>query len=194
MIDVSRVEEAMQILEEIAAVHTKILGNEDDYLRARNAMGICLADMGKTTEALAIFKEVGQIRKRKLGEKHPSYLSARNDEATCMFDSGNYEEALKIFTEIDFIYMEKPSKYPSHHTTKLNLSACLIHLKRFEEALPFLEEIELAHKKKFGGNKHPDLLKIKHYIGLCWKHLGRRAEGDKLLEIANRLGGPSWEG
>ena len=191
LLDLKKFKEALKILKEVAEVEKK--NEHDQYLETRKTIAQCLIESGKPKEALEILKEIKIIRKEKLGEKHPNYLAVLSDEAACLVQMGKSAEALEIYKGIDKIQMEKPSKYPLHLETKLSITNCLINLERFEGALPVLEEIETAHKEKFGTNTHPFLLKIKFNRALCWIKTERAAEGLKMLEIVERLGGPkTW--
>ena len=69
-------------------------------LHALNAIGRCLAEVGRFDEALTMFEEAHAGRSAALGPAHPATLTAGHNRATILFRLGRLTEALSLAREV----------------------------------------------------------------------------------------------
>ena len=53
--------------------------------------------------ALAVFKEVEEIQKETIGERHDSYLTTKHNIGHCLTKMNDYDGALAVFKEVEVL-------------------------------------------------------------------------------------------
>jgi tetratricopeptide (TPR) repeat protein/CHAT domain-containing protein len=142
---------------------------------------------GRFKEALLLAKKAWNIRKKILGEKHPSTLTSMNNLATIYKNLGRLEEAL-LLSEKGYRLKKEVlgEKHPSTLTGLNNLAAIYQDLGRLSKALPLYEKGYRLSSEVL-GEKHPDTLPRINNLSLIYKDLGMLSEALPLSEKGYHL-------
>jgi tetratricopeptide (TPR) repeat protein len=141
---------------------TTIRKNPDCWM-AHNNLGIVLAKMGRTDEAMAHY--------RKALELNPNYAEPHNNLGLLLSDKGRTDEAMAH-------YRKAVEINPNYAETHYNLGILLVNTGRTNEALAhLLRALEL----------NPNLAEAHNYLGVLFAQCGRTDEAlghfQKALEI-----------
>jgi hypothetical protein len=120
--------------------------------------------LGKYKDALVVYGEVYEIRKRIFGENHPDTIIAMGSIGRCMTYIGNFEEALKLKKEVyERLKVILGDNHPNILLSLNNIARDLSALGRFEEALEINQKVYEDMKSAFGKN-HPITLRVLNNI------------------------------
>ena len=99
---------AEQLLEWSRARPGQVANNDSIMIRVWQAWS--LADAGRVTEALPLFRELKALPKEKLPENAAPRMDVRLGEATCLLNLGKPEEAVTLFNGI---WQQAPERSPA---------------------------------------------------------------------------------
>jgi CHAT domain-containing protein/TPR repeat protein len=142
---------------------------------------------GRFKEALPLAEKAWNLRKKILGEKHPSTLTSLNHLARIHGDLGHLNEALSLLEKAYRPSSEELGE--KHYSTVLslnNLARINRDLGHLNEALPLSEKAYRLSSEVL-GEKHPDTLGILTNLALIHRDLGHLNEALPLSEKAYRL-------
>ena len=95
------------------------------------------------------------MRKKLLGEEHPSVASSLNNLAYLYYSQGRYEEAEPLFIQsLDMRKKLLGEEHPDVATSLNNLAGLYYSQGRYEEAEPLYVQ-SLDMRKKLLGEEHP---------------------------------------
>ncbi|CAG1992066.1 unnamed protein product, partial [Fusarium graminearum] len=146
---------------------------------------------GRWKEAEELEVGVMEIKKRVLGEEHPSTLMSMANLACIFSDQGRWKEAEEL--EVGVIEIKKRVLGEEHPSTLISMNNLAITWKdqgRWKEA----EELEVGVieiKKRVLGEEHPDTLMSMANLACIFSDQGRWKEAEELevgvMEIRKRV-------
>jgi TPR repeat protein/CHAT domain-containing protein len=142
---------------------------------------------GLFKEALPLAEKAWNIRKKILGEKHPSTLTSLTYLAFIHKQLGHLTEALPLSEKGYRLFLEVlGEKHPSTLTSLTNLAFIHKQLGHLTEALP-LSEKGYRLSLEVLGEKHPNTVLRLNNLAVIHKYLGHLNEALPLSEKAYRL-------
>ena len=156
-----------------------------ERLFVANNLAVTLKESaGDNAGALALMQEVLAVRRRMLGNEHPSTLESITNLALQHNEMGNYTTALPLSEEACAATRRTLGMAHEHTLVSITSLAALHNsLGNYREALPLHEEA-LEAKRRVLGEGHLETMNSTHLLGQCMCGLGRRASGLQLLEQA----------
>ncbi|MDY6936101.1 MAG: tetratricopeptide repeat protein [Cyanobacteriota bacterium] len=150
-----------------------------------------LLNEGKYSEAIPLVEQLLAIRRRLLGEEHPSVATSLNNLALLYRSQRRYAEAEPLY--IQALEMRQRLLGDEHHyvATSLNNLALLYERQgRYTEAEPlFRQALEMT--QRLLGDEHPDVATSLNNLAGLYESQGRYAEAEPLfrqaLEMRQRL-------
>jgi tetratricopeptide (TPR) repeat protein len=155
-----------------------------------NAVGIDLAEEGKSREALPYFQRTLSIRERALGPKHPLVAEAVGNLAILLRRVGKPDEAVALHRKaIALFEVLRGPESPAVAVHLGNLGNTLIDLERSGEALAAYRRA-LAIREKTFAKDAPQLAFPLEGVAKAFMHLGRSGEAQpycrRALEIREK--------
>jgi CHAT domain-containing protein/Flp pilus assembly protein TadD len=141
---------------------------------------------GLFKEALPLAEKAWNLRKKILGEKHPSTLTSLNYLALIHRELGHLTEALPLLEKGYRLSKEVlGEKHPDTFNILNNLAIIYINLGHFTEALPLLEKAYRLFSEVLGKKHSATVLSLNSLamtLAMIHKELGRLTEALPLLE------------
>jgi tRNA A-37 threonylcarbamoyl transferase component Bud32 len=167
--------------ERARALYTEHLGaDHNDTLQSVNNLASIYAQLDRQDEALALRKEVLEVRLAKLGPDHPDTLFSMNNLANSYQMQRQPEKALELRKTV--LERRKAILGPDHEDTlwaMYNLAGTYATLGRTEDALRLFEDL-LAKRTATLGRDHLDTVDCLSNVAVCYHRLGR---DDKALQF-----------
>jgi tRNA A-37 threonylcarbamoyl transferase component Bud32/tetratricopeptide (TPR) repeat protein len=169
--------EAAQLLREVAAERTRLLGpDHPDTLASRYEAAFALSRTGRAADALREYKQVAAARIRALGPDHPDTLAARQEMAYVLAQSGRAADAHQVYLSV--LAARERTMGPDHPDTlrcRHNLAYNLSRLGRPEDSHDLAREVAAARARVLGP-EHPDTLVTRCEVAHALGRLGRWSE------------------
>jgi tetratricopeptide (TPR) repeat protein len=136
-------------------------------------------DRGRWREREPVGKRVYELRRRRLGEKHPDTMWSMASLATTNSAQGRYEEAERMTVEVLALQRDVlGEKHPSTIWSMESLATINSAQGRYEEAEKMAVEV-LALRRDVLGEKHPDTIRIIGQLAVIYHRQGRHEEAEK---------------
>jgi tetratricopeptide (TPR) repeat protein len=182
-------EEALLIFKEVAQTSKRIFGESSESTQYVLVEAICLRQLKRLDEALALMDQVIDFTKRdlaqtQLGNNQPYVADRLYYKAQCLQEMGRPSESIELCDHALGIH-RKAMGANSRQTSNclLTKGRCLDDLQRYDEALDLFNQCLAIRRKIYKGNEHADVGEVLHYKGLCLTHLGKVEEG---LEVGKQ--------
>ena len=133
--DAGRVQEALDLREQVLADHERLLGpHHPDTLTARHNLASSYSAAGRVQEALDLREQVLADRERLLGPHHPDTLTARSNLASSYSAAGRVQEALDLSEQVlaDHERLLGPH-HPDTLTARNNLAEIRDHVEAVQQ-------------------------------------------------------------
>ena len=160
-----------------------VLGPDHPYtLTVRNDLALAYKSVGRFGEAIELFEQVLDERKRLLGADHPDTLAVRNNLAGAYCSVGRFGEAIDAGEEL-LLDCQRVlgADHPVTLTVRNNLAGAYRSVGRFGEAIDAWEEL-LPDCQRVLGADHPDTLNTRNNLAGAYYSLGRFGEAVELFE------------
>jgi CHAT domain-containing protein len=171
-------------------VSTRLSASQIEQLElaeSYNTQAYQYLQQGLFQQALPLAEKAYQIRRKRLGEKHPNTLISLNNLAMTYQGLGRLSEALPLSEKVYRLLKEMlGEKHPYTLASRNNLAQIYQDLGRLSEALPLLEK-GYRLRKEVLGEKHPDTFLSINNLAKIYQYLGRLSEALPLLEKNYRL-------
>ncbi|MEA5601845.1 tetratricopeptide repeat protein [Nostoc sp. UHCC 0252] len=144
-----------------------------------NLAGIYRAT-GNYSEAEPLYKQALELRKRLLGDNHPSFATSLNNLAGLYKTTGQYSKAEILYQQALELRKRLWGENHADVAVSLNNLALLYDEQgRYEEAEPlYLQSLEL--EKRLVGENHLSFALILNNLALLYYHQGRYSEAEPL--------------
>ncbi|WP_416565348.1 FxSxx-COOH system tetratricopeptide repeat protein [Nocardia testacea] len=137
---------------------------------------------GRTAEAIQLFKQVMDTRRRILGDEHLDTLAARSNLASAYESAGRTAEAIPLLEQVmDTHRRILGDEHLDTLTIRSNLASAYESAGRTAEAIPLLEQV-MDTRRRILGDEHLDTLAARGNLGTAYLSAGRIAEAIQLLE------------
>jgi tetratricopeptide (TPR) repeat protein len=128
--------QAIHLLQQVVEVRKESLGPDrreyPDQLASQHALAGAYEANRQVKEAVALLKEVVQIRSQSLAADHPDRLASQLNFAVCLWEVEERERAYHLMSQVVDHYKQK---FDDDHPARLTSEQCLYH---------FREEIEFS--------------------------------------------------
>ncbi len=193
--DQGRYSSAENILRNVVAVRTRVLGSEDpDTLRGRSHLDIALWRQGKYAEAEADCRELVKLEEKVLGPEQPDTLGTLNTLANILSEQGKYPEAEAQYREV--IKLREKALGPEHPDTlasRNNLAVAVDNQGKYPEAEAQYREV-IKLRTKVLGPEHPDTLGSHNNLAAVLDEQGKYPEAETqyrdVIKIEEKILGP----
>jgi tetratricopeptide (TPR) repeat protein len=169
----------------------KSLSLELDLAYNLNYLATLYYWQGKYEAAEPLFLQSLELRKKLLGEDHPSVATSLNNLAGLYESQGKYEAAEPLFLQsLELRKKLLGEDHPSVATSLNNLAGLYESQGKYEAAEPlFLQSLEL--RKKLLGEDHPDVATSLNNLAYLYKSQGKYEAAEPLylqsLELRKKL-------
>jgi tetratricopeptide (TPR) repeat protein len=147
----------------------------------RSVIGNTYRSLGKYNDAESHLVESLAVRRRVLGDEHPSTLESIGAMGGLLSNQGKYEEAMPYYVEA--LETRRRVLGDEHPSTLWSIGAMggLLHKQgKYDEAMPYYVEA-LEGRRRVLGDEHPDTLRS---IGNMGKLLLRQGKHDEAIKTA----------
>ena len=164
------------------------------YYRGEISIAYCLNNLalekyyqGNYQEAIRLGTEAMEIKKKVLGEEHPSYATSLDNLAGYYDELGNYQEAIRLCTEAMEIRKKVLGKeHPDYAISLNNLASYYDALGNYQEAIRLgTEAMEIWEKVL--GEEHPDYATSLNNLASYYDALGNYQEAIRLCTEAMEI-------
>jgi CHAT domain-containing protein/Tfp pilus assembly protein PilF len=157
--------------------------------------------MGRYGDALALYQQAMEIRKKALGEKHPDYATSLDRLAGWYTTMGRYSEALPLYQQALAITKESlGEKHPDYADSLDSLAGWYSSMGEYGKALRLYEQA-LGITKRALGERHPSYAYSLSRLASLYDSMGRYEDAlplyQQALEIRKEVYGqkhPSYGG
>ena len=161
---------------------------DEERLFVANNLAVTLKESaGDNAGALALMREVLEVRRRTLGEDHECTIDSKINLALQHHEMGAFAAALPLAEEAAAAARRT---YGCEHEEALvavaSLGAVYSSMGNHAQARPYLEQALEARRRTLGEG-HLETMNSSHLLGQCLLGLGEREGGLALLETAVRL-------
>ena len=146
--------------------------------------GYYLDKRAQHSEAEPLLQNALAMRKKLLGDEHPSVATSLNDLATLYEKKGLYSEAEPLFQEA--LTMRKRLLGNEHYDIAQslnNLAGLYVNRGRYNEAEPLLQDA-LAMTKRLLGDEHSDVASSLNNLATLYVKQGRYKEAELFYQDA----------
>ncbi len=178
------------------------LGLQIDLANSLNNLAGIYRATGHYSEAEPLYKQALELRKRLLGDNHPSFATSLNNLAGLYKSTGQYSKAdlaglyksTGQYSKAELLYQEalelRKHLWGENHIDVVaslnNLALLYDEQGRYDEAEPlYLQSLEL--EKRLLGENHPSFALILNNLALLYYHQGRFTEAEPLSQQAIEL-------
>jgi serine/threonine protein kinase/tetratricopeptide (TPR) repeat protein len=187
---------AQSLLEEAIAIGSSVQDTEGPRIaRARDALGVVLADRGDYEASRRELERALELRRRVLGARHPDVAITLAELGRVLQDQGHNDRALPLNTEA--LDIRRTALGRGHMEVAVSLSdlASVLRLKgQLDEAEALLQE-SLAINRRERGEAHPNTASSMHDLALIALTRGEYAAAERqlrsVLEMQRRALGPT---
>ena len=149
-----------------------------------NNLAVLYKSTGRYAEAEPLYMKALEIRRKALGEEHPSTATSYNNLAGLYESTGRYAEAEPLYKKALEIYRQAlGEEHPSTATPYHNLAGLYYSTGRYAEAEPLMQKA-LEIKRKALGEEHPSTAISYVNLGVMYWALDRSEEAGKLLDAS----------
>ena len=153
-----------------------------DTLTSRNNLAGAYREVGRLTEAIALYEQVLPDSSRVLGEDHPDTLASCNDLAGAYESAGRLTEAITLYEQVQEDYTRiLGDNHPSTLTSRNNLAYAYHTAGRLTEAITLYEQV-LTDRTRILGNNHPSTLASRNNLVAPLLTAQRPGQAAELLE------------
>ena len=170
-------------LSAVVGVIEDVLGpDHPDTLTVRNNLASAYGDVGRFSEAIELYEQVLDERKRLLGADHPDTLAVRSNLAGAYDSVGRFGEAIDAWEKL-LLDCQRVlgADHPVTLTVRNNLAVAYRSVGRFGEAIELFEQV-LADRVRVLGPDHPDTLTTRNNLASAYGDVGRFGEAIELYE------------
>jgi tetratricopeptide (TPR) repeat protein len=155
-------------------------GLQIDLANSLNNLAGIYRATGHYNEAEPLYQQALELRKRLLGENHPSFATSLNNLAGLYKSTGQYTKAELLYQQALELRKSMWGKDHADVAVSLNNLALLYDEQgRYEEAEPlYLQSLEL--EKRLVGENHLSFALILNNLALLYYHQGRYSEAEPL--------------
>ena len=145
-------------------------------------VGYYLVDQGRYGEAEPYYQQSLEMKRKLLGNEHPSVASSLNNLAALYESQGKYEEAEPYYQQsLEMSRKLLGNEHPSVPSSLNNLAELYRSQGKYEEAEPyFLQSLEM--RRKLLGNEHPDVASSLNNLAALYKSQGKYEEAEPYLQ------------
>ena len=170
----------LALLEERWSRVTNLPDGHKTRLSVASALGACLVDHGRYSEAEAIQRELFSVRKRLHGEEHSYTLTAAGSLASTLMLQHKHSEA-EVLQRAMLTVMKRAHilDHPYLISTSARFATALSLQGKHAEAEKVKREL-LAANKKLKGHEHPDTLAVAQDLALSLADQGKHVEAEDM--------------
>ncbi len=163
------------------------LGLQIDLANSLNNLAGIYRATGQYSEAEPLYKQALELRKRLLGDNHPSFATSLNNLAGLYKSTGQYAKAELLYQQALELRKRLWGENHADVAVSLNNLALLYDEQgRYDEAEPlYLQSLEL--EKRLVGENHISFALILNNLALLYYHQGRYSEAEPLSQQAIEL-------
>ena len=138
-------------------------------------------------KALPLFQEAFDIRKRVLGENHPSFILSMYNLTNLYIDMGQHAKAEAILLKAKEINRSVfGENHPNHAFYLSNLASLYNHIDQPSKAEPFYLQAKVILKKALGDN-HPHYATSLNNLALLYSDMGQPAKSEPLYVQSSEI-------
>ncbi|KAM0348450.1 hypothetical protein ACHAP4_010965 [Fusarium culmorum] len=169
----------------------EVSGRETETASLLQRVSYFLYERGRWREKEPVDSRGWDLRRRKLGEKHPDTISSMADLATTYHQQGRSDEDEKLKDEVLDLRREAlGQKHPDTIWSMAELAATYHQQGRYDEAEKLHNEV-LELRREALGEKHPDTISSMAYLAATYHAQGLydKAEGiyQQVLELRREV-------
>jgi CHAT domain-containing protein len=183
-----KVQEALSLARESAALHRKLFGEEHVYTAVTyQALAKLLDAQAKYAEAETYHRRALAICRRVQGEEHPDTAGAYDAVATNLYTQGKYTEAGPLFQRC--LALRCQVLGDEHRATveaRNNVAANLAAQDKYAEAEPLFRQALTFCRQRL-GEAHPDTIRSIENLAFNLNAQGKYAEAEALHRTALAL-------
>ncbi len=160
-------------------------------LESRSNLADFYLKCGLSKEAMQLFQQILEARRRLLGNEHPDTLKVMNDLAKSFTVLGRYQEAMNLYKQA--LELQKRilgDEHPDTLQSMNGLARSYSYLGQYQEAKPLYEQM-LELQKRTLGDEHPDTLQAIDSLAGSFSDLGLYQEAMHLrkqtFELRERI-------
>ena len=194
--DLGLVYEAVELEVAVAVVEGVLGPDHPDTLGLRNNLALVYKSVGRFGEAIELFEQVLDERKRLLGADYPDTLTTRSNLASVYYSVGRFGEAIDAWEEL-LLDCQRVlgADHPVTLDVRNNLAVVYESVGRFAEAIELFEQV-LDERERVLGADHPDTLTVRNNLALVYESVGRFGDAvelfEQVLDERKRLFGPDY--
>jgi len=178
---------AVNMFMEYKSFMKKQYGDNEDYARFANDMGMKFRDMSKYQKAAELFSEARELYEKLNGKKNDNYLVSSYNLACTYFDLKKYDQALPVFLEVYKTKKEIFSNDNEEYLSSLyDLAITYKEMYDFRNSEPLLIEMKDAYLKKYGEMNIETAWAINE-LAVLYFDFGHIDEAEPLMEQALKI-------
>ncbi len=143
-----------------------------------------LYEEGRYDEALSVFQQQLETRRRLLGEEHPDVALGSNDLGLFLHHKGDFSRAELLYREALRVGRRLLGPEHPYVATTLYNRAVLLQDKADYAGAEQLHREALAMHRKLRGDQHSDVARSLNYLALMLRDKGDYAQAEELLREA----------
>ncbi|MCC3450425.1 MAG: tetratricopeptide repeat protein [Microcoleus sp. PH2017_40_RAT_O_B] len=170
-----------------------VIAQSDELAEAErlNEQAVQLYKQGKYDEAIPLAEQALAIRRKVLGQDHPSVATSLNNLAALYESQGRYREVEPLYRKaLEMRQRLLGNEHPDVAASLNNLAALYALQGRYSEAEAFYRKA-LEMNKRLLGSEHPNMAASLNNLALLYDSQGRYSEAEPLfrqtLEMRQRL-------
>ncbi len=155
--------------------------------RLLNKTAYYLNERAQYADAEPLYKQVMEIRRAALGERHPDYASSLNNLAALYDAMGRHADAeplLKESTEIRRAALGE--RHPDYAQSLNNLAQLYRAMGRHADAEPLCKQASAIWREAL-GERHPSYAISLNNLAALYRDMGRHTEAEPLLKQAMEI-------
>jgi tetratricopeptide (TPR) repeat protein/CHAT domain-containing protein len=158
--------------------------NPELAAQIRSGLALLCEATGRYDEAERLDLDVLEIRRKALGEKHPSTAESLNNLAGLYLSRGDFAKAEPLYQQALAIERQVfGENHPNTAMILLNLAGLYRLMGEYAKAEPLIRQT-LAIRKKVLGEGHPDTGATLHSMALLYEAMGDYAKAEPLYRQA----------
>ncbi len=170
-----------------------VIAQSDELAEAErlNEQAVQLYKQGKYDEAIPLAEQALAIRRKVLGQDHPSVATSLNNLAALYESQGRYREVEPLYRKaLEMRQRLLGNEHPDVAASLNNLAALYALQGRYSEAEAFYRKA-LEMNKRLLSSEHPNMAASLNNLALLYDSQGRYSEAEPLfrqtLEMRQRL-------
>jgi CHAT domain-containing protein/tetratricopeptide (TPR) repeat protein len=165
---------------------------EHDKALELHLAGLKSYEQGKPEEALAAIQKALAVRKRLLGDEHPSTADSLNDVGVVYRSMGDSAKAEEFYRQALLTYKKVLGlEHPKTASTLSNLGIVYFERADYAKAEPLYRQA-LELRRKMPGQNRAETASSLNNLGMLYKAMGNAAKAEPLFQEALEIDKQVW--